>query len=159
MAWAMVTAAGMPYRLCAAIAPGATSLIKACWLAVPGTWVEEAAGLFLVYDGVAVAGVPPAGVSAAGSAPGMAAEPGCAPCDCPARPPACDAVPAREAALPRAAVLARAAVPPRPAVLPRLPVRRPLSARPLLPVRPAEPALAGTPARAELRDPPAAPLP
>ena len=36
MAWAIVTAAGTPYRCCAAIAPGATRLIKACWAAVPG---------------------------------------------------------------------------------------------------------------------------
>jgi len=43
----------MPYRLCAAIAPGATSLMNACWAAVPGTAVAEDGGLFLVYDGVA----------------------------------------------------------------------------------------------------------
>ena len=36
MAWAIVTAAGMPYRCCAAIAPGATRLMNACWAAVPG---------------------------------------------------------------------------------------------------------------------------
>ena len=30
MAWAIVTAAGMPYRLCAAMAPGATWLMNAC---------------------------------------------------------------------------------------------------------------------------------
>ena len=37
MACAIVTAAGMPYRCCAAIAPGATRLMNACWAAVPGT--------------------------------------------------------------------------------------------------------------------------
>ena len=37
MACAMVTAAGMPYLCCAAIAPGATRLTNACWAAVPGT--------------------------------------------------------------------------------------------------------------------------
>jgi hypothetical protein len=30
MAWAMVTAAGTPYRLCAATAPGAIDAMKAC---------------------------------------------------------------------------------------------------------------------------------
>ena len=30
MAWAIVTAAGTPYRLCAAIAPGAIWLMNAC---------------------------------------------------------------------------------------------------------------------------------
>jgi hypothetical protein len=30
MAWAMVTAAGTPYRLCAATAPGAIDAINAC---------------------------------------------------------------------------------------------------------------------------------
>jgi hypothetical protein len=30
MAWAMVTAAGTPYRLCAATAPGAMDAMKAC---------------------------------------------------------------------------------------------------------------------------------
>jgi len=30
MAWAIVTAAGTPYRCCAAIAPGATALMNAC---------------------------------------------------------------------------------------------------------------------------------
>jgi hypothetical protein len=30
MAWAIVTDAGTPYRLCAAIAPGAIALMKAC---------------------------------------------------------------------------------------------------------------------------------
>ena len=36
MAWAMVTEAGMPYLCWAAIAPGATMLMNACWAAVPG---------------------------------------------------------------------------------------------------------------------------
>ena len=36
MAWAIVTAAGMPYRCCAAIAPGATRPMNACCAAVPG---------------------------------------------------------------------------------------------------------------------------
>jgi len=30
MAWAIVTAAGTPYRLCAATAPGAMDAMKAC---------------------------------------------------------------------------------------------------------------------------------
>jgi hypothetical protein len=30
MAWAIVTAAGTPYRRCAAAAPGATASMKAC---------------------------------------------------------------------------------------------------------------------------------
>jgi hypothetical protein len=37
MAWAMVTAAGMPYWCWAAMAPGATMVMNACWDAVPGT--------------------------------------------------------------------------------------------------------------------------
>ena len=53
MAWAIVTAAGTPYRLCAAIAPGAIALMKACWLDVSGTCDAAFGGLFLVYDGVA----------------------------------------------------------------------------------------------------------
>jgi hypothetical protein len=53
MAWAIVTAAGTPYRLCAAIAPGAIALMKACWLEVSGTCDAALGGLFLVYDGVA----------------------------------------------------------------------------------------------------------
>jgi hypothetical protein len=42
----MVTAAGMPYLLCAAIAPGATSLMNACCEAVSGTGVVADGGLF-----------------------------------------------------------------------------------------------------------------
>ena len=56
IAWAMVTEAGAPYRLCAACAPGATSLMKACWAAVPGMCVTATAGLFLLYFGAAGAG-------------------------------------------------------------------------------------------------------
>jgi len=51
IAWAIVTAAGMPYRLCMAMAPGAIWLMNACWEAVPGTCVASAAGTCLVYDG------------------------------------------------------------------------------------------------------------
>src|SRR5256885_5669721 len=51
IAWAIVTAAGMPYRLCMAMAPGAIWLMNACWEAVPGTCVASADGVFLVYDG------------------------------------------------------------------------------------------------------------
>ena len=84
MAWAIVTAAGTPYRPCAAIAPGAIALMKACWLEVPGTCVAEAGGLFLVYDGVAgvedvlavlAAAAWAARPSEAGGSPGMAAPP------------------------------------------------------------------------------------
>src|SRR5260370_11164576 len=70
MACAIVTAAGMPYRLCAAIAPGATSLMNACWAVVPGTAVAEDGGLFLVYDGVAGADRAPA-MSAGACSPGI----------------------------------------------------------------------------------------
>jgi hypothetical protein len=65
----------MPYLLCMAIAPGATWLMNACWAAVPGTCVDSAGGLFLVYDGAAgEAG--PADVPAEGaSRPGIAAVP------------------------------------------------------------------------------------
>jgi hypothetical protein len=31
MAWAIVTEAGTPHCCCAAIAPGATALMNACW--------------------------------------------------------------------------------------------------------------------------------
>src|SRR5258705_304228 len=51
IAWAIVTAAGMPYRLCMAMAPGASWLMNACWEAVPGTCVGSAVGALLVYDG------------------------------------------------------------------------------------------------------------
>src|SRR5579859_3474487 len=71
MACAIVTAAGMPYRLCAAMAPGATSLMKPCWAAVPGTTVAEDGGLFLVYDGVAGADRAPARSSAGACSPGI----------------------------------------------------------------------------------------
>src|SRR6201999_2564676 len=36
IACAIVTAAGTPNRCCAAIAPGATRLMNACWSLVPG---------------------------------------------------------------------------------------------------------------------------
>src|SRR5262249_24538563 len=36
IACAIVTAAGTPNRCCAAIAPGATMLMNACWSLVPG---------------------------------------------------------------------------------------------------------------------------
>jgi hypothetical protein len=84
MAWAIVTAAGTPYRLCAAIAPGAIALMKVCWLEVSGTCVAEAGGLFLVYDGaagvedvLAVLAVPAGAVrpAEADCSPGMAAPP------------------------------------------------------------------------------------
>src|SRR6185437_12433096 len=90
MAWAIVTGAGTPYRLCAAIAPGAIALMKACWLEVSGTCAADAGGLFLVYDGAAgveevlavlavLAGpAAPSGAARpaeAGSSPGMAAPP------------------------------------------------------------------------------------
>jgi hypothetical protein len=87
MAWAIVTDAGTPYRLCAAIAPGAIALMKACWLEVSGTCADDAGGLFLVYDGAAgveevlavLAGpAAPSGATRpaeAGSSPGMAAPP------------------------------------------------------------------------------------
>ena len=48
MAWAIVTAAGMPYRLWAATAPGATSLMNACCVAVSGPCAAVAGGSFLV---------------------------------------------------------------------------------------------------------------
>ena len=47
MACAIVTAAGIPYRVCAAIAPGATSLMNACCEAVSGTGVAADDGFFL----------------------------------------------------------------------------------------------------------------
>src|SRR5437763_7844440 len=97
IAWAIVTAAGMPYRLCMAMAPGATWLMNACWAAVPGTCVDSAGGTFLVYDGPggdAAGDDEPRGVSAAGACnPGITA----APARSPARPPSRDAVPPRDA--------------------------------------------------------------
>ena len=70
MAWAIVTAAGMPYRCCAAIAPGATRLMNACWAAVPGTAADGGSCLRYV-EARGPAELPP-GVSAA---PGTAAQP------------------------------------------------------------------------------------
>ena len=66
IAWAIVTAAGTPYRLCIAMAPGATWLMNACCAAVPGTCVASAAGAFLVYDG-ADGDDEPSGVAASGT--------------------------------------------------------------------------------------------
>src|SRR5919201_5373301 len=92
IAWAMVTDAGTPYRLCAARAPGATSLMKACWAAVPGTCAAVAGGLFLVYEGVALPDEPRDELSPPACSPGMAAVPACWPRPAPApgrprRPP------------------------------------------------------------------------
>src|SRR6266487_4092985 len=103
IAWAIVTAAGMPYRLCMAMAPGATWLMNACWAAVPGTCVASAVEAFLVYDGADGDGEP-SGVSALGAcSPGITA----VPAPRPARAPSRDAVP------PRGVVPFRAALPPR----------------------------------------------
>src|SRR6266851_6916139 len=79
MACAIVTDAGIPYRLCAAMAPGATSLMNACWAAVPGTAVAADGGLLLAYDGADRAGAAPATSPACACSPGMEARPGCWP--------------------------------------------------------------------------------
>src|SRR6266700_3610508 len=153
IAWAIVTAAGMPYRLCAASAPGATSLMKACCAAVPGTCA--AGGLFLVYDGVVGEDDPrdvPSG--AAACRPGIAAVP-------PRWPlPARDAAPARRV-LPRCPSLDFACAAPLPApaapmlAVAPLPVATAASAImpgtatmacvPTLPARPAVPAILAVP--------------
>src|SRR6516164_725471 len=52
IACAIVTAAGMPYCRCAASAPGATWLIKACCAAEPGTDAELAATGVRPYRGL-----------------------------------------------------------------------------------------------------------
>src|SRR5712671_2099226 len=99
IAWAIVTAAGMPYRLCMAMAPGAIWLMNACWEAVPGTCVASAAGTCLVYDGDDDTDEP-LGVSAVGAcSPGITA----VPAPRPTRAPSRDAVPPRDVAPFRAA--------------------------------------------------------
>src|SRR6266851_6834357 len=60
MAWAIVTAAGTPYLPCAAIAPGAISLMNACCGLVTRTGVAAGDGWYLRY-GVAAGAVGPAG--------------------------------------------------------------------------------------------------
>ena len=55
MACAIVTAAGMPYCRCAASAPGAIALMKACCAAVPGTGAMLGAAGLLLYRGLEVA--------------------------------------------------------------------------------------------------------
>src|SRR5580704_8929709 len=71
MAWAMVTEAGTPYLCWAAIAPGATSLINACWAAVPGAAARG--GLCLRYACPGGAALSPGGAPAGSCTPGMAA--------------------------------------------------------------------------------------
>src|SRR5437773_3765287 len=105
IAWAIVTAAGMPYRLCMAMAPGATWLMNACWAAVPGTCVASAAGACLVYDGDDDTDEP-LGVSAAGGcSPGITA----VPAPRPVRARSRDAVPPWDVPPFRAALPARVA--------------------------------------------------
>src|SRR5689334_2000110 len=96
MACAIVTAAGTPNRCCAAIAPGATMLMNACWSRVPGVayWRpdvlagaadgdedrdEDAAsgadGCVGRALGVAAGGAVGAAAACAGAAPGIAIVP------------------------------------------------------------------------------------
>ena len=75
IAWAIVTAAGMPYRLCMAMAPGAIWLMNSCWAAVPGTCVASADGTFLVYDGPDGAGELRVASAAGACSPGITAVP------------------------------------------------------------------------------------
>src|SRR5262249_4630655 len=49
MAWAIVTEAGTPYLRCAAMAPGATRLMKACWLLLLCAGAGAGAGLCRLY--------------------------------------------------------------------------------------------------------------
>ena len=97
MAWAMVTEAGMPYLCWAAIAPGATSLMNACWAAVPGVLVGG--GLCLPLAGACWPPGPPPVVSASTCDPGMAALPAAAGAW---RPGPSDATPGTWAASPAA---------------------------------------------------------
>src|ERR1700748_1634212 len=66
IACAMVTAAGTPNRCCAAIAPGATRLMNACWSRVPGVAYCRPAELAVAVGVGDGAGVVAAGVVAAG---------------------------------------------------------------------------------------------
>src|SRR6185312_14611186 len=75
IAWAIVTAAGMPYRLGMAMAPGAIWLMNSCWAAVPGTCVASADGTFLVYDGPDGAGELGCEPAAGACSPGITAVP------------------------------------------------------------------------------------
>src|SRR5260370_34293143 len=102
----------MPYRLCAAIAPGATSLMNACWAAVPGTAVAADGGLLLLYDGADGAGAALPMSPACACSPGMEARPGCWPRPAPGALRALAGAPARAPLPARARPAAPAVAPP-----------------------------------------------
>jgi hypothetical protein len=72
----MVTAAGTPYRRWAAIAPGATEAMNACWPGVSGTAVAGAADWLRPYGAAAGAAGPGAGEAAGAGLDGAAGRPG-----------------------------------------------------------------------------------